>query len=64
MKTGARVHLTANWGPCSAGDEGVVRHVDAQGNVTVEITHRADCTPFTFLLPPLPPELVAPGGKC
>ena len=64
MNRGDRVHLRTDFGPCSAGDEGIVRHVDQDGNVTVEITHRADCTPMIFLLPPAPASRFALGGQC
>lgn len=62
---GDRVTLVRPAGGCRPGDEGVVRHVDSQGNLTVEITHRnPDCTPYTELLPPLPPDYFRGGGHC
>jgi hypothetical protein len=59
-----RVHLVTDVAPCSAGDEGVVRCVDSHGRMTIEITHRADCTPFTFLLLGVMPDEIAAGANC
>jgi hypothetical protein len=64
MKIGDRIHLTKDVDSCSAGDEGIVRAVDAQGRMTVEITHRADCSPFTDLLLGVLPAEVALGAHC
>ena len=64
MKIGDRIHLTKDVDSCSAGDEGVVRAIDARGRMTVEITHRADCSPFTDLLLGVLPTEVALGAHC
>ena len=50
MKIGDRMRLIIDVGPCCVGDGGLVRQVDAAGNMTLRITHRADGTEFTYLL--------------
>ena len=63
MKIGDRVRLIIDVGPCCVGDEGLVRQVDALGNMTLRITHRADGTEFTYLLMDVSEEEVVPSGR-
>ena len=51
-------------GPCEPGAEGVVKNIDSQGNIVVEITHDHQCNPFIFLLPPVAADYYKAGSKC
>ena len=63
MKIGDRVRLIIDVGPCCVGDEGVVRHVDPLGNMTLRITHRADGTEFIYLIMDVSEEEVVPSRR-
>ena len=63
MKIGDRVRLIIDVGPCSIGDEGLVRQVDRRGNMTVQITHRADGTEFIYLVMDVSEEEVVPSHR-
>jgi len=46
------------------GAEGIVDNIDDEGKIVVAITHDHECNPFTFLLPPVPPDYYQLGSKC
>jgi hypothetical protein len=64
MNEGDKVILQQELGPCKPGAEGIVKNIDTQGNVVVEITHDHKCNPFIFLLPPVNPDYYQLGSKC
>ena len=51
-------------GPCKPGAEGIIKHIDDQRNLVVEITHDHQCNPFNFLLPPVPADYYKAGSNC
>lgn len=64
MQEGDHVILNRDFGPCKAGSEGIVSHIDTQGNLTVDITHDPDCNPITFALPPASARTFRLGTNC
>ena len=64
LAAGDRVTLLEDFGPASPGCEGIVRYLDAQGRVTVEIVCDPTCSPLTILLPPSRASRFAVGGRC
>lgn len=64
MNEGDEVILQNDLGPCKPGAEGIVEHIDDQGNVVVKITHDHECNPFIFILPPVSPDNYRPGSRC
>jgi hypothetical protein len=64
MQVNDRIRLLKRIDVCDPGDEGDVLDIDSRGLLAVGITHRADCTPFSFTLFGVRPDQVAAGGHC
>ena len=64
MKENDKVILQEQLGPCKPGCEGVVKHVDENMNITVEITHDHECNELSVLLPPKSVIYYKQGSKC
>ena len=64
MEIGVTVILQKPLGPCLPGAQGIIRNIDGEGRVVVEITHDHECNPFTFLLPPATPDHYVVGSNC
>lgn len=56
MDVGDKVILQYALGPCKPNSKGIVKYIDKQGNMLVEITNNPEGTPVTFLLGPYPPN--------
>ncbi len=64
IEEGTRVRLTKAHGIGSVGDEGVVTGCDDGGDLAIEITNDASCTPVTKLLLGVPPAKVTTQTCC
>lgn len=65
LAVGTRVRLLVDHLPGRAGEEGIVTGgPDGFGDLTVQITNRADCTPITRLLLGVPPGNLDTNTHC
>jgi len=64
MQSGDKVTLQKKLGPYEPGCEGIIKHIDSQMNVTVELFHDPKCNQLKALLPPVAMHYYSPGTRC
>jgi hypothetical protein len=61
---GTQVRLEKPAGLCAVGCEGIVRNVDAAGNLSVDIQCDQNCQPFSYPLTGYSPNYFSTNTKC